>query len=70
MCEKCDQIDKKIEHYRQMMRAIPDQLTVDRTEELITEMEAQKAALHPKPELAAVQAIEQKKQPLPGGRSF
>jgi len=46
MCEKCIEIQKKIEHYRQIQRSIADQLTVDRTEELIIELEAKKAALH------------------------
>lgn len=46
MCEKCIEIEKKIEHYRQIQRSIPDQLTVDRTEELIIELQAQNAALH------------------------
>ncbi len=45
MCEKCVEIEKKID-YRQIQRSISDQLTVDRTEELIVELEAQKAALH------------------------
>lgn len=48
MCEKCDEIDKKIERYRQIKRSIMDQLTVDRTMQLIAELEASKAALHPK----------------------
>ena len=47
MCEKCDEIEKKIERYRQIERSIMDQLTVDRTKELIAELEAKKAALHP-----------------------
>ena len=47
MCEKCDQIDKKIEHYRQIQRAVMDKLTADGTEELIAGLEAEKAALHP-----------------------
>ena len=47
MCEKCVEIDKTIERYRQIERSIMDQLTVDRTKELIAELEAQKAALHP-----------------------
>ncbi|WP_426528372.1 hypothetical protein [Bradyrhizobium sp. McL0615] len=46
MCEKCVEIDKTIERYRQIKRSIMDQLTVDRTKELIDELEAQKAALH------------------------
>lgn len=47
MCEKCVEIDEKIEHYRLIKRSIMDQLTVDRAKELIAELEAQKAALHP-----------------------
>ena len=47
MCEKCVEIDKTIERYRQIERSIMDQLTVDRTKELIADLEAQKAALHP-----------------------
>ena len=47
MCEKCVEIDKTIERYHQIKRSIMDQLTVDRTKELIAELEAQKAALDP-----------------------
>lgn len=47
MCEKCIEIDKNIERYRRIQRTIADQVTVDRTKELIAELEAQKAALHP-----------------------
>jgi hypothetical protein len=47
MCEKCVEIDKTIERYRRIQRTIPDQVTVDRTKELIAELVAQKAALHP-----------------------
>ncbi len=47
MCEKCDEIDKKIERYRQIQRTILDQITVDRATEMVAELEAQKAALHP-----------------------
>ena len=47
MCEKCDEIDKRIERYRQVERTILDQVTVDRAQEMVAELEAQKAALHP-----------------------
>jgi hypothetical protein len=47
MCEKCVEIDKNIERYRKIQRSIGDQVTVDRTKELIAELEDQKAALHP-----------------------
>jgi hypothetical protein len=47
MCEKCVDIDKNIERYRKIQRSIGDQVTVDRTKELIADLQAQKAALHP-----------------------
>jgi len=50
MCTKCVEIDKAIERYRNIVRSITDQPTVDRAKELIAELEAQKAALHPRGE--------------------
>jgi len=47
MCEKCVAIDKAIERYRNVVRSIGDQPTVDRAKELIADLAAQKAALHP-----------------------
>jgi hypothetical protein len=47
MCEKCNEIDKTIERYRNVQRTILDQVTVDRAKELISDLQAQKAALHP-----------------------
>ena len=47
MCDKCEQLDKKIEHYQKLLWGIPDQLTVERIRSLIAELQAQKAALHP-----------------------
>jgi hypothetical protein len=47
MCEKCDEIDRTIERYRQIQRSILDQVTVDRTKELIAELQARKAEFHP-----------------------
>ena len=47
MCEKCIEIDKTIERYRRILLSISDHLTVDRTKQLITDLQAQKAALHP-----------------------
>jgi hypothetical protein len=48
MCEKCVEIDKTIARYRGILLSINDQLTVDRTKQLIADLQAQKAALHPK----------------------
>jgi hypothetical protein len=47
MCEKCSEIDKSIERYQRILLSISDQVTVDRAKELIAELQAQKAALHP-----------------------
>jgi hypothetical protein len=47
MCEKCVEVDNAIERYRKIQRSIGDQVTVDRTKELIAELTAQKVALHP-----------------------
>ena len=47
MCEKCVEIDKVIARYQRILLSIFDQLTMDRIKELIAEMNARKAALHP-----------------------
>jgi hypothetical protein len=47
MCDKCEQLDSKIEHYQKLLLGIADQLTVDRIKSLIADLQAQKAALHP-----------------------
>ncbi len=39
--------DKTIERYRRILLAIGDQLMIDRTKEMIADLETQKAALHP-----------------------
>ena len=47
MCERCAEIDKTIGRYQGILLAIGDPLTIDRTKELIADLQAQKAALHP-----------------------
>jgi hypothetical protein len=47
MCEKCVEIDKTIERYRRILLAISDPITIDRTKDLIADLQAQKAAFHP-----------------------
>jgi hypothetical protein len=47
MCDKCVEIDSKIEHYRRLSSGIADQLTLDGIKKLIEQMKEQKAALHP-----------------------
>ena len=47
MCEKCAEIDKRIEHYERIVASINNQLTINRFKELVANFEAEKAALHP-----------------------
>jgi hypothetical protein len=47
MCEKCVEIDERIKRYRDLLRSIGDQATVDVAKKLIADLKAQKAALHP-----------------------
>jgi hypothetical protein len=50
MCEKCVELDGKIEHYQRMSSRITDQAILDGIKELIKRMKAQKAVLHPEQE--------------------
>jgi hypothetical protein len=45
MCDKCVELDKKIEHYREITMAIGDELTIERIKALIGDLQAQKAIL-------------------------
>ena len=47
MCDKCKELEKKIERYRRLTFSINDQLTIDRFNQLIKETEAEKAKLQP-----------------------
>jgi hypothetical protein len=49
MCEKCKELDQKIEHYRELSQSATDQSTIDRFKELIRDLFDQKIALHTKP---------------------
>lgn len=46
MCDKCVELDKKIDHYRRLSSSIIDQRTVDGIDGLIEKMKDEKAALH------------------------
>jgi hypothetical protein len=50
MCERCTELDAKIEHYQRLSSRLTDQPTLDGIKELIERMKAEKAALHPKQE--------------------
>ena len=47
MCDKCTELDERIERCLRISSSINDQLTIDRIKELIENLRAQKAALHP-----------------------
>jgi hypothetical protein len=47
MCDKCVELDSKIDHYRLLASRVTDQLMLDGIKQLIDRMQAEKAALHP-----------------------
>jgi hypothetical protein len=47
MCDKCDELDVRIAHYRKLASAITDRLTLDGIADRIKELEAQKVKFHP-----------------------
>jgi hypothetical protein len=47
MCEKCVELDGKIERYKRLSSGVTDQPTLDGIKALIEQINAQKAALHP-----------------------
>jgi hypothetical protein len=49
MCKKCIELDRKIEHYQRLTSSIIDQRTIDGIDQLIKNMEAEKAKLHGEP---------------------
>jgi hypothetical protein len=42
MCDKCAELDKKIEHYRSLLFRVTDQQTTERIRKLINDMRAPK----------------------------
>jgi hypothetical protein len=46
MCDKCSELDKKIDRYRRVTDAINDRRAVDGITQLIKEADAEKAKLH------------------------
>lgn len=47
MCSRCDELDKKIEHYQRLSRMLLDQRAIESLETLIEKYKADKHALHP-----------------------
>jgi hypothetical protein len=50
MCDKCVELDGKIERYERMRLLTADQVTVDRINGLVAELYAQRAKFHPEKE--------------------
>ena len=46
MCERCKEIDRKIERYRALAKQILDSITNEETEKLVQDLIAERAALH------------------------
>ncbi len=47
MCEKCGEIDLKLERYRRISSGLTDRLVLESIQTLMENMKAEKAALHP-----------------------
>jgi hypothetical protein len=46
MCDKCAELDAKIDHYQKLAAALSDRRTLDAIANFIKEMEAQKVHFH------------------------
>jgi hypothetical protein len=47
MCEKCAEIDKKMDHYQNLSFLITDQPTLEAIKKLTEQLKAEKVLLHP-----------------------
>jgi len=50
MCWKCEEIDKRILHYRVIAARMTDKQTLDGIQQLIAALEGEKNTLHPEPQ--------------------
>jgi plasmid replication initiation protein len=50
MCDKCKELDQRIEHYRRLSLSSTDQSAIDRFKEAIRDLFKQKLDLHTVPE--------------------
>jgi len=50
MCEQCINLDHRIRNYQQLAQALASKTILEGVAKSIAELEAQKLALHPKPE--------------------
>jgi hypothetical protein len=47
MCERCDEIDGRIEHYRKLAKDVSDKRALEAIDSMVADMKVQKRALHP-----------------------
>jgi len=52
MCEKCVELDAKIEHYQSLVDSAMDPVTRERVAQLIDDLMSEKSRLHPEPPAA------------------
>jgi hypothetical protein len=46
MCDKCKQLDIKLEQYRRIVHSITDEMTIERINKAIDEAVSERAGLH------------------------
>jgi quinolinate synthase len=49
MCEKCAQLDERLQHYRDLADQVNDKFTKEAVERLTEQYTAQKLVMHPEP---------------------
>ena len=50
MCQSCVEIDKQVERYRELLRSLTEQVEVERINQLIARLYADRVRLHRNPE--------------------
>ena len=50
MCQSCVEIDKQVERYRELLRSLTEQVEVERINQLIARLYADRVRLHRSPE--------------------
>jgi hypothetical protein len=50
MCQSCVEIDKQIEHYRELLRSTRDQKEIERISRMISKLYGDRVLLHRNPE--------------------
>ena len=53
MCQSCVEIDKQVERYRELLRSLTEQVEVERINQLIARLYADRVRLHRNPEQQA-----------------